>query len=166
MRFLNKEQINQAVIRAYEKGEREGLMIEILANTGLRVSELINLEPQNINISERILYVKGKGGKIRNVDITPRLAINIDRYIKSHKIGNRKKLFPITRQRVWQLTKEIANANPHAFRHSFAIELLRKTGNIRYVQIQLGHTTLGITQVYLRYMEFSQEKNKLNQLYQ
>ena len=57
-----------------------------------------------------------------------------------------------------------SNRNPHAFRHSYAIRLLKETKNIRYVQKQLGHSSLTTTQIYLQFTDFSLEKSKLEDL--
>ena len=165
MKYLNAEQIKQAVIKAAEEKDTYYMIIKVLSEAGLRVSELINLTPQNINFIEGYFHIKGKGGHIRNVDISRELCMQLQMYIKNKKIKPRDKIFDISRQRVQQITSHVAGINPHGLRHSYAIALLRTTGNIRYLQKQLGHRSLSTTQVYLQFVEYDKEKEKLISLY-
>ena len=129
------------------------------------VSEISKIKPQDILPDAEQIIVKGKGGKIRNIDVTADLIMHILNYAKTNKIRKNQKLVNLTVRRLQQICNEIAKANAHAFRHSYAIHLLRKTKNIRYVQKQLGHSSLATTQIYLQFMEFEEEKNKLGELY-
>ena len=165
IKYLSKEKIKKVLHKAFELDYKPYFIISILANTGIRVSELLSITPNDLLLDQRQLIIRGKGDKIRNVDIPPDLAYRIITYVRNNNIKNKERVFKITRQRVYQITKEIAGVNPHMFRHSYAIHLLRKTKNIRYVQVQLGHSTIISTQVYLRYMDFEEEKQKLDSLY-
>jgi len=165
IKYLSTERISKLLYKDIFYHQKDYLIINILALTGIRVSELLSITPNDILDDQAQLIIRGKGDKIRNVDITSRLSSMLLRYIKEDHIKNNERLFKITRQRVYQITKEIAGVNPHIFRHSYAIHLLRKTKNIRYVQVQLGHSTIISTQVYLRYMDFEEEKKKLDSLY-
>jgi len=91
--------------------------------------------------------------------------MQITNYAKTKNIRKNQLLFHLTIRRLQQICNETANINAHAFRHSYAIQLLKKTKNIRYVQKQLGHSSLATTQIYLQFMEFKEEKNKLGELY-
>ena len=112
------------------------------------------------------IVIKGKGGKIRNVDVSPDLIHLLQYFIKEKKIRKNQRLFPVTPQAIWKMTKNIADVNPHMFRHSYAIQLLRKTKNIQYVKEQLGHAKLATTGVYLKYMDFDKEKQQLAELWE
>lgn len=151
--------------KALASSEKDFLIISILAQTGIRVSELLTITKNDLLIDQAQIIIRGKGNKIRNVDVSPNVALMLEVYARQNKFKPDERLFKITRQRVYQITKEIAGVNPHIFRHSYAIHLLRKTKNIRYVQVQLGHSTIISTQVYLRYMDFEEEKKKLDSLY-
>lgn len=165
MRYLETSEINQALQTAAKKSPRNYLIISIFAKTGMRVSEISRIKPQDILEEAEQLIVKGKGGKIRNIDITAELVMLILNYAKVNKIRKNQRLVKLTIRRFQQICNEIADVNAHAFRHSYAIHLLRKTKNIRYVQKQLGHSSLATTQIYLQFMEFEEEKNKLGELY-
>ena len=166
IKYLTKEKIVNLLNKSYlKKNMKDACIVSILIGTGIRVSELLSITPNDLLFDQAQLIIRGKGNKIRNVDITPHLARMINYYMQQLNLKNNERVFKITRQRVYQICKEIAGVNPHMFRHSYAIHLLRKTKNIRYVQIQLGHSTIVSTQVYLRYMDFEEEKKKLDSLY-
>jgi len=162
---METSEINQALQTAAKKSPRNYLIISTFAKTGMRVSEISKIKPQDLLSESDQLIVKGKGGKIRNIDIAPELGMQITSYAKIKNIRKNQRLFPLTIRRLQQICNEIANVNAHAFRHSYAIHLLKKTKNIRYVQKQLGHSSLATTQIYLQFMEFEEEKNKLGELY-
>ncbi|MHA1330405.1 MAG: tyrosine-type recombinase/integrase [Candidatus Hodarchaeales archaeon] len=164
MKYLTTKQINEALLKASRK-PIEYMIIRILSATGVRVSELINIQVQDIQFEQKQLIVRGKGKKIRTIDLPGNLVTELKLRIKYNHLKNKDKLINLTRQRIYQITKEIAGVNPHIFRHSYAIHLLRKTKNIRYVQMQLGHENIATTQIYLRYMDFDEEKNTLDTLY-
>ena len=165
MRYLETSEIKQALQVAAKKSPRNYLIISIFAKTGMRVSEISRIKPQDLLLEADQLIVKGKGGKIRNIDIVPELGMQITNYAKTKNISKNQLLFHLTIRRLQQICNETANINAHAFRHSYAIQLLKKTKNIRYVQKQLGHSSLATTQIYLQFMEFKEEKNKLGELY-
>ena len=165
IKYLTKEKVNEAMNKALASSEKDFLIISILAQTGIRVSELLTITKNDLLIDQAQIIIRGKGNKIRNVDVSPNVALMLEVYARQNKFKPDERLFKITRQRVYQITKEIAGVNPHIFRHSYAIHLLRKTKNIRYVQVQLGHSTIISTQVYLRYMDFEEEKQQLDSLY-
>jgi len=164
MKYLTTKQINEALLKA-SRNPKEYMIIRILSATGVRVSELINIQVQDIQFEQKQLIVRGKGKKIRTIDLPGNLVTELKLKVKYNHLKNKDKLINLTRQRIYQITKEIAGVNPHIFRHSYAIHLLRKTKNIRYVQMQLGHENIATTQVYLRYMDFDEEKNSLDTLY-
>ena len=163
IKYLTREEIKDALHKSISQGDKVFHIIHILINTGIRVSELLSITPNDLLLEPAQLIIRGKGNKIRTVDISPTVIRLLHAY--SHKMKNSERIFKITRQRIYQITKEIAGVNPHMFRHSYAIHLLRKTKNIRYLQVQLGHSTIVSTQVYLRYMDFEEEKKKLDSLY-
>jgi integrase/recombinase XerC/integrase/recombinase XerD len=166
MKILSKNEIRIILDRASAAKPSTFLKFHILAKTGVRVSELIKIRPVDILHDERQIIIHGKGGVIRNVDVAPEVLLPLRLFIKARKLKPTDRLFPVKRQSVNNLCTKYAHTNPHTFRHSYAVELLRKTRNIRYVQVQLGHKSLTTTQVYLRYMEFKDEKLQLPGLYE
>jgi integrase/recombinase XerD len=153
-------------------------LIEVLYATGLRVSELIALPASAAKRDERMLVVRGKGGKERLVilneaakkamrDYSAALAECREKE-KSKKMGSSKWLFPsfgdtghITRQHVARELKGLAAAaglrtdkvSPHVLRHAFASHLLQNGADLRSVQTLLGHADISTTQIYTHVLE-------------
>lgn len=171
LRYVNPEQIRVGLQKAAKEGKRKNrqrnfLIIKTLSDSGLRVTELIELIPHNINFNEAFFHIKGKGQKIRVVDIPQELCQLLQLYIETNIIKTKDRIFPLTRDSIRKITWKFGGANPHAFRHAYAINLLRKTKNIRYVQKQLGHSSLNTTEIYLQFLEYEQEKKKIDTLYE
>jgi len=147
-------------------GSRDTAMIELLYAAGLRVSELINLKLQDVNLEAGFVRVFGKGSKERVVPIGLFAKQRIDDYLKTARplilknIPSRY-LFvaragkPMTRQGFWKLIKRYAlkagfnkKITPHSLRHSFASHLLEGGADLRAVQLMLGHVDISTTQIY------------------
>lgn len=169
MKYLTISQVKEALKKTARNGRKSNrhrnyLILKTLAETGLRVSELINLKPYNINFEESIFYITGKGSRTRIVDIPSELGHLLEMYVKSNNIKSKSNIFPLTRDGILKITKKYADINVHAFRHTYAINLLRKTKNIRFLQKQLGHTSLKTTEIYLQFLEYEEEKKQLENL--
>ena len=155
--YLKPDEIERMLDEAGKTGnERDYLLIRILWKTGIRVSELINLESSWIDDEDKMITVLGKGNKMRRTPIDRDTLRNLRRYIKDKEIKN-DKIFNMTRQRVFQIIKETAkNAgidkpiHPHTLRHSYAVNYLKKGGNLRNLQLNLGHSNLNTTAGYLQ----------------
>ena len=165
MRYLTRPKLAEAFQNAAKAGDKTFLLFNLLAKSGIRVSEAIRLKPKDILWEEEQLIIRGKGDKIRNVDIPGELILLLQVYMKNHKLKQNQRFFPVTRQAVSHLTKKYANCNAHAFRHTYAINLLRATQDISYVQKQLGHSSLEVTGVYLQFSDYKEAKKKLGELY-
>ena len=165
MRYVTPEEIRTALEKAAGKGEKTYLIINILAYSGVRVSELINIRARDIGKDNTLYVAQGKGNKPRTVDIPVALTHLLQLYIKNNKTKPRELLVPYHRSSIYRMTMKLAGKNPHAFRHAFAITLAQKTKNLRYVQTQLGHASLSTTEKYLRFMSFDEEKKQLGELY-
>jgi integrase/recombinase XerD len=146
-------------------GLRDKAMLELLYASGLRVSELVSLKAENINLRTGVLRVRGKGQKERLVPIGENAIDHLDNYLKAARaeiapqcrndavfITNRGQV--MTRQAFWYLIKRYAmlagikSISPHVLRHSFATHLLNHGADLRVVQLLLGHTDLSTTQIY------------------
>lgn len=140
--YLTPEEVFQMAEAASNgrKGERDKLLILLLFETGLRISEALSLTPRIIGQYEGkpVIYLsKGKGKKPRMVACPEELAHRIKSYAYSKGVGLDDRIFPINRKRAWQIIKgagEKAGIQkkvfPHLLRHSDAIERLRQTGNV------------------------------------
>lgn len=147
-------------------GLRDRAMLEFLYATGLRVSELVSLHTQQINLEGDYLTVRGKGGKVRVLPFGRWAEERLRLYLRAvrPKLVQRRNssvLFltrsgkALTRQGFWKLIRRHALAagierkvTPHTLRHSFATHLLEGGADLRAVQSMLGHSDISTTQIY------------------
>ena len=146
-------------------GLRDRAMIELMYATGVRISELINLEYSNIDLNRSLIKVMGKGGKERMIPFGDDALSWLTNYIefrrKNNLSLNSRDFFisqqgrKITRQAFWHRIKIYLKAlglsmdiSPHTLRHAFATHLLNNGADLRSVQMLLGHSDLSTTQIY------------------
>lgn len=147
-------------------GMRDKAMLELLYATGLRVSELTNLDLNSINMEAGFVVVFGKGAKQRIVPMGQTALQWMRRYLEESRgrllRNNRSPLAFVsqwgrgmTRQGFWKIIKKYAlkagirkNISPHTLRHSFASHLLEGGADLRSVQSLLGHVDISTTQIY------------------
>jgi len=147
-------------------GNRDRTMLEVLYATGLRVSELVNLRHTQVNTTQGVIRILGKGNRERLIP----LGEEAMRWLKDFASGSRGEillerqtdyLFPtrrgdrMTRQAFWHIIKRYARKagitkelSPHTLRHAFATHLLNHGADLRVVQMLLGHSDLSTTQIY------------------
>lgn len=161
VRLLNQPDITTA------EGFRDRTMLEVLYATGMRVSELINLTLERVDLNMKYIIAFGKGSKERIVPLGSVAAEFLQRYLEkvrpklTHADRNTNIVFlafgghELTRQRFWQIIRAYgrkANINkaltPHILRHSFATHLLDNGADLRSVQELLGHSDISTTQIY------------------
>lgn len=159
-KLLNAPDLNNSL------GYRDRTMLEVLYATGLRVSELIGLKLENINLELGLVRILGKGSKERLVPMGDYALKFLKSYLENIRPifeNEKSKNFvflnrrgaPLTRQRFWQIIKEYAKkcgledkVSPHVIRHSFATHLLQGGADLRALQMMLGHASLSTTQIY------------------
>jgi len=147
-------------------GHRDRTMLEVLYATGLRVSELVSLKHDQINLNQGVMRVIGKGNRERLIPLGeeavkwltqfmqgPRVEILLERqtdYLFPTRRGDR-----MTRQAFWHIIKRYSKKagvekelSPHTLRHAFATHLLNHGADLRVVQMLLGHSDLSTTQIY------------------
>ncbi|MCK4891381.1 MAG: tyrosine-type recombinase/integrase, partial [Candidatus Pacebacteria bacterium] len=174
--FLELEEIKRLIFAVYGNkisDLRDRAILELLFSTGLRVSELSNLNRDSVNLKSGEFSVRGKGGKIRLVFISDSAKNAIINYIKKRKdvdpalFVNIKKLksnkaldkhicsLRLTPRSIQRIVKKYAikagivkKVTPHTLRHSFATDLLMNGADIRSVQSMLGHSSITTTQIY------------------
>lgn len=161
VRLLNQPDITSA------EGFRDRTMLEVLYATGMRVSELINLTLDRVDLNMKYIIAFGKGSKERIVPLGSVAAEFLQQYLEkvrpklTHEDRNTNIVFlafgghELTRQRFWQIIRAYgrkANINkaltPHILRHSFATHLLDNGADLRSVQELLGHSDISTTQIY------------------
>jgi len=155
-------------------GLRDRAMLELMYAAGLRVSELVNLPANAVNLRQGVLRVTGKGSKERLVPLGEESQHWLERYLAESRpqlTGKRNvptpqdgavpmflepSLHPLSRQQFWGLVKKYAvlagidpaRISPHGLRHSFATHLLNRGADLRALQMLLGHSSLSTTQIY------------------
>ena len=147
-------------------GMRDRAMLEVLYATGLRVSELVGLRPEQVNLLQGVLRVVGKGGRERLVPLGEPAVDWLERFLERGRTpilgaGVSAALFPtgrggaMTRQAFWHLVRRHAKRagitrtiSPHTLRHAFATHLLDHGADLRVVQMLLGHRDISTTQIY------------------
>lgn len=147
-------------------GLRDKAMLETMYASGLRVSELLNLELSRINFNTGIITVIGKGDKMRKVPVGDFALDYVIKYVeevrnKMKKKAKDKNLFlskygkKLSRQYFFKMVKKYAeqagitaSISPHTLRHSFATHMLENNADLRVVQELLGHTNIATTEIY------------------
>ncbi|GAA3922097.1 site-specific tyrosine recombinase XerD [Litoribacillus peritrichatus] len=160
-------------------GMRDRAMLEVLYATGLRVSELVGLRLEQVNLRQGLVRIMGKGNKERLVPLGEESMDWIERYLKEARADLLPDLSetivfpsqqgrPMTRQTFWHRIKKHAfeagitkHLSPHTLRHAFATHLLNHGADLRVVQMLLGHSDLSTTQIYTHVA-----RQRLNQLHQ
>ena len=141
-------------------GLRDKAILEFLYSTGARVSEIVSLKMQNVDLIGGVVKVKGKGRKERLLPLGEPAIISLKNYIDK-RIDNNRSLFlnkrggPLSDRGIRgivlkyiQKVSAVLKASPHTFRHSFATHLLDRGADLRSVQELLGHSSISTTQIY------------------
>ncbi len=173
MKFLSGEQVDRllnAPSLSTIQGKRDKAILEVLFSTGLRVSELVKLDRDKVDLDRREFGIVGKGGKARVVFLSSRSTDWLIKYLNERKDhfkpifirhkGNVEATTPdekmrLTPRSVQRLIKKYSHkiklpieVTPHVMRHSFATDLLNAGADIRSVQEMLGHKNISTTQIY------------------
>jgi integrase/recombinase XerD len=147
------------------EGLRDKAMLELLYATGMRVSELVSLNTEDVSLASGYVRCFGKGGKERTIPAHPQAIAALERYMNDARprlisTVSEPALFVnhrgtrLTRQGFWLIIKEYARKagideiTPHTLRHSFATHMLANGANLRDVQELLGHANIATTQIY------------------
>jgi site-specific recombinase XerD len=171
--FLTPEELERLAAQPKTdtlSGLRDRAIVELLFSSGLRVSELVGLDRDHINLKRREFMVRGKGQKDRPIFISPEAADWISKYLEKRQ-DNTKPLFirysgnkkvdlsgnyhRLTARSIQRMVARYAllagitkHVSPHTLRHSFATDLLMNGADLRSVQAMLGHSNIATTQIY------------------
>ncbi|MEW6065273.1 MAG: tyrosine recombinase XerC [Bacillota bacterium] len=178
-KFLHQEEAKQLVEApdATPLGLRDRALLEFLYATGTRVSELVSLDLNNLELNRGYVRVMGKGAKERMVPIHDRAVAALEHYLRNVRPGLVKQDCPAVfvnyqgtrlsdrgiRKIIDKYCRQVGlknNISPHAIRHSFATHLLDNGADLRSVQELLGHVSLSTTQIYTHVT-----KQKLKKVY-
>jgi site-specific recombinase XerD len=171
--FLNQEEVERVFKQPNTStlpGLRDRAILELLFSSGLRVSELVGLDKDHINLKRREFMVRGKGQKDRPIFISPQAAECIQTYLDKRTDTNRPLFIRyggskqvdqsgnynrLTARSVQRMVAQYAllagitkHVSPHTLRHSFATDLLMNGADLRSVQAMLGHSNISTTQIY------------------
>ena len=171
--FLNEDEVLRLLQQpdlSSIAGKRDRAILELLFSSGLRVSELVNLNKDHINLKRLEFMVRGKGQKDRPVFISEEAAKWVQEYLDARedtspalfaRIGGHKKAdttgnyLRLTARSVQRMVSRYAlmagitkHVSPHTLRHSFATDLLMNGADLRSVQAMLGHSNIATTQIY------------------
>lgn len=151
---------------AVPRGQRDNAMLEMMYATGLRVSELVDLKFEQINLRQGVVQIIGKGGRERLVPVGEEALSCLETYLNNGRVqllsGRQSDYIFVTsrggnmtRQAFWHIIKRYAfkaqihkPLSPHTLRHAFATHLLNHGADLRVVQLLLGHVDLSTTQIY------------------
>ncbi len=173
--FLTREELDRlfgAVDLSSPRGLRDRAILEMLFSTGLRVSELVSLNCDQVDLERKEFMVRGKGRKPRIVFLSERCVEWLDRYLATRQdnwrplfintrrhrsdedldLHEKKRLTTVSIQNIVRRTARqagiIKKVTPHTLRHSFATNLLFRGADLRSVQDLLGHASITTTQIY------------------
>jgi integrase/recombinase XerD len=157
-----------------ERGLRDRAMLEVLYATGLRVSELIDLQLEGVNVEAGFVRCMGKGSKERIVPLGASAASAVTAYLQVRRVRKPTNyLFlnhrgaKLSRMGFWKILRAYGTQTgikkrltPHVLRHSFATHLLERGADLRAVQTMLGHTNISTTEIYTHVM-----RERLKEIY-
>ena len=177
--YSNKDLSNllQVALKDKRNGIRDFAMLHLAYGTGVRVSELVQMKMEHLDLNRGFIFVRGKGSKERYVPVGEQTIYAVTDYIqvvRERLVEDTKTPFvfltqqkkPFTRQGFWKLLKRHAQKaglhsfHPHELRHSFATHLLEGGADLRAVQTMLGHSDLATTQIYTQV-----DKSRISQIY-
>ncbi len=167
---LPYESITKIIGAASESSypQRDTALIELLYGTGMRISELVGLDLDDLDAESTTVLVTGKGNKQRLIPVGGYALKAFETYVEgerrellarlrsggSHKAFLNTRGRPLSRQSAWEIVSraadraEIEGVTPHSFRHSYATHLLERGADVRTVQELLGHSSVTTTQIY------------------
>ena len=175
--FLSTEDVDRLLASPDDSnpvGIRDRAMIEVLYATGLRVSELVGLRVDGVNLDGGFVRCMGKGSKERVVPLGASACTAVRAYLRSGRDEHSSEILflssrgaPLSRMEFWKTLKTYAakagirkSISPHVLRHSFATHLLERGADLRAVQLMLGHAEISTTQIYTHVI-----RERLKQIY-
>lgn len=140
---------------------RDCLLLLLALKTGARAKEILNLRVPDLNEFDQTIFFRGvKNSNDRELPIPPRLFRRLMKYVRRQQ---QQQIFDVSYSRfrqIWEHYRPV-HKKLHALRHTFAIELYKKTRDLRLVQVALGHHSINNTMIYANYIYSQEELKKL-----
>ena len=158
--YWDRDEINNLIFHV--QNHEHQMLLRFLWMSGVRVTEAVSLRKQDIDIQNyvmRVRWLKSRKYRERMVPIHPRLRDLLQLYTATMKAEDR--VFPMTRQRAWQICKKHLGGKTHKLRHSFAVNWLRCGGDVVTLHRVLGHSKIQTTMEYLKIVPVDQGKELL-----
>ncbi len=155
------EKLNQILQTYQSQDTRNCLLIQLGLKTGARAQELLNIQKLDVNLYDETVFIKGiKGSNDREIPLPSLIFLQMKLFME--KLES-KKLFDISYDRLYQIWNHYRPVEKkfHCLRHTFAIQLYKKTKDIRLVQVALGHRNITNTMIYADYVYSQEELKKL-----
>lgn len=169
IKYFSHDEIETIRITIADWHIKYKIVVEILLQTGMRVGELISLKWTDVNFDEQIITVKTlkqKSNAFRSINIPLDLTNKLQQwYDHKDSIPGQVVHYSSTRgvRNLCDKIQDLTNIEvyPHKFRHTYAVHSVRAHKNLRYLQKQGGWSSLQNVQIYLQFMEYDEEKAKL-----
>lgn len=158
--YWEKEYINKCIDLA--EPQKDKMLITFLWISGVRITEALSVRKCDMdfkNYTVRVRWLKSRKYQSRMLPLHPKLRDIMQVYVATLK--DEERVFPISRQRAWQITQKWLKGNPHKLRHSFAVNWLRCGGDIVTLHRILGHSKIQTTMEYLKIVPIDQGKELL-----
>jgi len=159
-KYWNKEHVVQCINQI--NNHKHKMLLQFLWMSGIRITEALSLKKKDLDFQNyvmSVLWQKNKKYQRRIVPLHPQLRDLLQLYTAT--FNNDDRVFPISRQRGWQLTKKYLGGNPHKIRHSFAVNWLRSGADFVTLHRVLGHSDIQTTMEYLKIVPTDQGKELL-----
>lgn len=155
------ERLHSIIDTYIDRDTRNCLILLLGLKTGARAQEILNIQKNDLNSYDMSVFIRGlKGSNDREIPITQLLFTRLSKYAETTA---KEKIFDITYDRlyqIWDLYRPVPKKF-HSLRHTFAIQLYRKTRDLRLVQVALGHRNITNTMIYADYVYTQDELRKL-----
>lgn len=155
------ERLRQIITSFRDKDFRNSLILEIALHTGARAQELLNITKADLNAFDETVFIRGiKGSNDREIPLPSPLYHRLHRFAEAQMTDQ---VFAITYDRlyqIWLLYRPVPKKF-HALRHTFAIELYKRTKDLRLLQVALGHRNITNTMIYADYLYSKEELRRL-----
>ena len=158
-KYLEPHELSHLMQRLEKSFSRDSTLILLALKTGARAQEILNIEQPDLSDTYKTVLIKGlKNSNDREIPLQPDVYARVKRLCFENP-----RVFPISYSRlvqIWQLHRP-CNKKFHSLRHTFAIELYKRTRDIRLVQVALGHRNISNTMIYADYIFKTEELRKL-----